>query len=347
MLRALRSLTTRSDQLRHACGSLESSTPTLPRAWYSVSNRETQAQMSPLYASRGVLRLAGDDLFEFLQGMITNDVEKLKQDAHPVLYAAILNAQGRQLHDIFLHRDPKDKAVLRGDVDKESLPELVSLLKKHKLRAQVDISDVSDELQVWARFGSGQYPDGDEWPIDPREQKLGYRKIMGENDKPKAEAAFLDPGAAPVETEAEAYKVWRLQKGIAEGNEIPSGEAIPLEYNMDGLNAISFEKGCYIGQELIARTHYKGVVRKRLVPFEMTPESEDLKVGAELTASGEKKPVGKVIAMAERFGVAHVRLAPALAAADAAEGRLQSGDSSIRPFRPDWWPEQWGKEEQQ
>ncbi len=64
---------------------------------------------------------------------------------------------------------------------------------------------------------------GDEWPIDPREQKLGYRKIMGENDKPKAEAAFLEPGLAPVESEAEAYKVWRLQKGIAEGSEIPSG----------------------------------------------------------------------------------------------------------------------------
>ena len=66
---------------------------------------------------------------------------------------------------------------------------------------------------------------GDEWPIDPREQKLGYRKIMGENDKPKAEAAFLEPGLAPVESEADAYKVWRLQKGIAEGSEIPSGQA--------------------------------------------------------------------------------------------------------------------------
>lgn len=67
------------------------------------------------------------------------------------------------------------------------------------------------------------FPAEDEWPIDPREQKLGYRKIMGENDKPKAEKAFLDPGVAPVESEADAYKVWRLQKGIAEGNEIPSG----------------------------------------------------------------------------------------------------------------------------
>lgn len=79
----------------------------------------------------------------------------------------------------------------------------------------------------------------------------------------------------------------------------------------------------------------------------MVSAAEEIKVGTELTASGEKKPVGKVIAVAERFGVAHVRLAPALAAADAAEGALQAGSSSVRPFRPDWWPEQWGKEEQQ
>ena len=71
-------------------------------------------------------------------------------------------------------------------------------------------------------------------------------------------------------------------------------------------------------------------------------------MGAELTASGEKKPVGKVQAVAERFGVAHVRLAPALAAAEAGS-QLQAADSdaSATPFRPDWWPEKWGKEEQQ
>ena len=74
----------------------------------------------------------------------------------------------------------------------------------------------------------------------------------------------------------------------------------------------------------------------------------EVAAGTELTASGEKKAVGKVQAVAERFGVAHVRLAPALAAAEAG-GQLQVADSNegVTPFKPDWWPEQWGKEEQQ
>ncbi|KAK8478903.1 hypothetical protein V6N13_096124 [Hibiscus sabdariffa] len=62
--------------------------------------------------------------------------------------------------------------------------------------------------------------------------------------------------------------MWRLEKGVAEGStEIPKGEALPLEYNFVGLNAISFDKGCYVGQELIARTHHREVIRKRLLPL--------------------------------------------------------------------------------
>jgi folate-binding protein YgfZ len=69
------------------------------------------------------------------------------------------------------------------------------------------------------------------------------------------------------EVDDEYYLLWRLEQGIPEGSiEIPKGEAIPLEYNLAGLSAISFEKGCYVGQELVARTHHRGVIRKRLMP---------------------------------------------------------------------------------
>jgi folate-binding protein YgfZ len=86
--------------------------------------------------------------------------------------------------------------------------------------------------------------------------------------------------AAPlVEADKEAderhYLLWRIENGVAEGStEIPKGEAIPLEYNFAGLNAISFEKGCYIGQELIARTHHRGVIRKRLIPLKFVDEND-------------------------------------------------------------------------
>ncbi|KAA0058924.1 putative transferase [Cucumis melo var. makuwa] len=83
---------------------------------------------------------------------------------------------------------------------------------------------------------------------------------------------------ADKETDEDNYVLWRLEKGVSQGsNEIQKGEAIPLEYNLVGLNAISFDKGCYVRQELVARTHHQGVIRKRVVPLKfLNDRGEDV-----------------------------------------------------------------------
>eukprot|EP00240_Pyramimonas_obovata_P007877 CAMPEP_0118935852 /NCGR_PEP_ID=MMETSP1169-20130426/15871_1 /TAXON_ID=36882 /ORGANISM="Pyramimonas obovata, Strain CCMP722" /LENGTH=169 /DNA_ID=CAMNT_0006878927 /DNA_START=29 /DNA_END=535 /DNA_ORIENTATION=+ len=111
---------------------------------------------------RGVLRFSGNDTLTFLQGLITNDTRLLTPkaattDVPPPMYAAFLHPQGRFLYDIFLQ--PQQSAdgtpLLLGDVDSNYLPELLTLLKKYKLRTKIDISDVSEEYSVWTQFSRG------------------------------------------------------------------------------------------------------------------------------------------------------------------------------------------------
>ncbi|KAL1537761.1 putative transferase, mitochondrial [Salvia divinorum] len=105
------------------------------------------------------------------------------------------------------------------------------------------------------------------WHKDPRLTCLGYRGIFPSNATP----LLVEEDK---ETDEGNFLLWRFEKGVAEGSsEIPKGEAIPLEHNLVGLNAISFDKGCYVGQELVARTHHRGVIRKRLIPVRFLSSS--------------------------------------------------------------------------
>lgn len=173
---------------------------------------------------------------------------------------------------------------------------------------------------------------------------------------------------------------------------------MPLEFNIDGLHGISFTKGCYVGQELMARTHFKGVVRKRLMPFVLAPDkggstldalqpeqlpqlggsavpaaaleaataaaAGDADVGGAAAGGargvqqgatvylapqgGKRKSVGTVRVIDGRLGLAVLRLS-AVQAASAADQLLVVGEGEatayLRPWRPNWWPNGWGREE--
>ncbi|KAK9842541.1 hypothetical protein WJX81_005172 [Elliptochloris bilobata] len=314
-----------------------------------------------------VARMIGDglvcvqciDIIHFLQGITTNDCATLERRGARPQYSALLNSQGRFLYDMHLHRTREEKRVLLADVDKQSVPDLIKLLRRYKLRANVDVADVSDEHAVWVRFGADAegvlQPDC--WPPDARYSTLGQRKLLPRGD----DSCLLqdDPVADPA-----AYQQWRFEHGIAEGAEIPAGSAVPLEYNLDGLRGISFTKGCYVGQELIARAHFRGVVRKRLMPLALAPgaDAAALSPGADVHARGAVRPVGRMALVAPPRALAVLRLQPALAAAAAALGLQKeaysggepapelhiggTGDGPIVvPRRPEWWPATWGHED--
>ena len=260
--------------------------------------------------------------------------------------------------------------TILADIDSLSLPDALRLLKRYRLRQQIDIEDVSDQYSVWVQYNNKNRISDDKtllpflegWHNDPRLAALGRRAIL--------DRSIEFTSSNNITGNKRQYQEWRYMHGVAEGSlEITPNQAISLEYNIDGLNGISFTKGCYIGQELMARTHYKGVVRKRVVPFEIvgsndnnsSREEEDdwkrryrdvVRVG-----SGEK--VGKVVQVCGRYGLALMQLRKVMKeglGGGEEEGLCMLnmpnvGEEGVQPvaiqaYRPEWWPESWGREEQ-
>lgn len=225
---------------------------------------------------RGVVAIAGEDRAAFLQGLVSNDVRKAAPDR--ALYSLFLTPQGKFLHDLFLIES--GDAILI-DAESERRADLLKRLKMFKLRSRITLEDRAEALQVVALFGPAALDrlglpaePGVAVPFaggfaytDPRDAALGARAILpranpaGEG----AEEALAAAGFAPVD--AAAYDRLRLERGVPDGSrDLGVEKAIPLENNLHHLNAIAWDKGCYIGQELTARTHYRALIRRRLYP---------------------------------------------------------------------------------
>lgn len=206
--------------------------------------------------NRGILRLTGEDLAGFLQGIITNDVHLLEHDA--VLYAALLTAQGKYLHDFLLLKAGNDilldcEALRRQDLQKR--------LTLYKLRRPITITDVSETYRVYAQWGDNPepvtLPEGTVSVTDPRHSALGQR-LYCPSEISLAESATH-----------EAYEQLRLQYFIPDGSRdmLPEG-TFPLENGLEALHGVSFRKGCYVGQEVTARSRHRGTLKKCLARIE-------------------------------------------------------------------------------
>ncbi len=309
-------------------------------------------------ASRRVLRVAGEDALKLLQGAVTNDVRPLAAPGAAPVYAAILAPSGRVAHDVFLHRElgagASGGAVL-ADLPAATFDAAVSLLRKMRLRARVTLDDAGDDLAVVVRADDDRAamddpadaPDAASpsprcssapphtplafLPVDPRLDALGVRGVL---PTAAANAALLvNPGDrrrgedAAEAAEAE-YRRLRYGLGVAEGDELAG--LLPLECNLEALRAISFEKGCYVGQELVARTHHAGVVRKRLAPvcFAFFSASADsvAECGEEETDGGDFDDGDLLLAPSPPVGAPLVPLiAPGTGAAGIGGARRRSG----------------------
>jgi len=204
-----------------------------------------------LLAGRSVLRVSGRDARNFLQGLVTNDVEALKQGEGR--FAALLTPQGKILFDFFV--TPDGEALLI-DCNTSQAADLAKRLGFYKLRADVRIADESASLAV-AAFRETPPPAQALAFADPRHEGLGWRVIAApdELDRLGVVAGLED-----------AYAAHRIALGVPEGGaDFAYGDTFPHEANMDLVHGVDFKKGCYIGQEVVSRVEHRGTARKRIV----------------------------------------------------------------------------------
>lgn len=287
---------------------------------------------------RALVKIQGRDTGSFLQGIITHDMRLLEEAERPLLYSHMLNVQGRVLYDIMLY-SLKEADTFTGvllECDSTVSDAILKHLKVYKIRRKVSVQPCP-ELRVWAALPASSKPQvlTPEKVLvleaDPRTEKMGWRLVMSSDENPADVIASCEKG------DVEEYHKHRYTIGLPEGaQDLPPGVALPLESNLVYMNGISFSKGCYIGQELTARTHHTGVVRKRLMPVRLSSSAQNLPEGAPLlSASG--KPAGKHRSGLGTLGLSLVRTAHATEPLT-----VKSADDSsvtLEASVPDWWPE--------
>ncbi|GAB5466989.1 MAG: folate-binding protein YgfZ [Rhodospirillales bacterium] len=276
---------------------------------------------------RGIIALSGEDARGFLQGVVSNDVSKVTPTR--ALWAAFLTPQGKYLHDFFLL---EKNGSLLIETEAARLPDLLRRLKLYKLRSKVVLEDQSERWRVAAvwgdgaaeRFGldetAGQAAELGEGLafVDPRQAGLGLRLLVGAEKLPD------DLAPAP----RAAWDARRIALGLPDGSrDMEIEKALLLENGFDELGGVDWKKGCYMGQELTARTKYRGLVKKRLLPI-ASRDGRPL-AGTKILQAG--KEVGELRSQVEGQGLALLRL-QALATGEPLT--LEGREVEVRP--PDW-----------
>jgi tRNA-modifying protein YgfZ len=256
------------------------------------------ASYMALLPDRGVVSVIGADAEKFLAGLITNDMALLS-DARAI-YAGLLTPQGKVLFDFFVLRNG-DGFLL--DVARDQASALTKRLMLYKLRAAVEIADVSQDYAVAALWNGGS-PVLESGPRcivfpDPRLREMGARALI-QVPLPS------DLGGAGITAATDQdYLAHRVRLGVPEGGkDYVFGDTFPHEALFDQLGGVSFTKGCYVGQEVVSRMQHRATVRKRIVPV---TGREDLPAGGIEIMAGDVA-IGTLGSVSGRRGLALLRL---------------------------------------
>lgn len=254
---------------------------------------------------RGVIAVEGDDRVAFLQGLVSNDVTAARPD-HAV-WAALLTAQGKWLADFFIFSDG-DRLLLDCEADQVAM--LVQRLSRYRLRMKVSLR-AEPALFVHVAWNGRPEAPGIVAP-DPRLPDFAWR--------------ILAPAALPGSVTPDDWDVYRILAGLPDGSkDMEADRSVLLEAGFDELSGVSWSKGCYMGQELTARTKYRGLVKRRLVP--VTVNGDLPPPGTPVTRDGTE--VGTMRSGRRHWGLASLRL-------DAITSPLRCGDATLTPTVPDW-----------
>ena len=278
-----------------------------------------------LLPDRGIVRVAGADAKKLLQGLISNDLELLEKQA--AIHAALLSPQGKILFEFFVVAAPEGFLLETGRAQSTDLLRRLSL---YKLRAKVELGDAASDYSVLALWQNSpdrlRQPPGSLAFADPRLLDLGMRIIAETRLAGEVAAA-----AGAVVATAEDWHAHRIGLGVPEaGRDYPLGDTFLHEANFDQLNGASFDKGCFVGQEVASRMQHRGGGRKRVVPVAGQ---------AQLTAAAVIKagsvPLGAIGSVDGRRALALLRLDRAAEAL--AKGlSITAADIPITLVQPSW-----------
>jgi len=278
--------------------------------------------------SRALIAVSGEERVSFLQGLVSNDVTKAAEDKG--LYAAFLTPQGKFLHELFL---AELQGTLLLETEAGHRADFAKKLSMYKLRSKVAVA-ATDDLDVYALIGEGVAEavglpaeagaakpfGGGIVMVDPRHPGAGLRAWLPREGLAELETLGFAPG------ELRDWDEARIRLGLPDGSrDIEPEKSILLEYGFDELKGVDFQKGCYMGQELTARSKYRALIRKRLLPVEVTgiaPPPGTPVMAGEVEA-------GEFRSHCHGWGLALLRL-------EHLDQPLTSGEASLKPVIPDW-----------
>ena len=288
---------------------------------------------------RAILSVTGADAVSFLQGLVSNDVERVT--ASHSIWAAFLTPQGKFLHEFMMIQQPNGVYL---DCEADRAEDLMTRLKRFRLRSKVDL-EIETSLVAAAVWGDNPGAGLNLEPekgrtctledvhayYDPRLADAGLR-LIGEQD---ALTQMRDSRTWEIANQQD-YDAHRIALGLPDGSrDLEVEKALLLENGFEELGGVDFKKGCYIGQELTARTHYRALIKKRLLPVKFAGDAPP--PGSPLTSDG--KDAGEMKSSVNGQGLALIRLATWRAAS---EGALTSTVGTVRPEPTAWMvlPEQ-------
>jgi folate-binding protein YgfZ len=274
---------------------------------------------------RGVVKVSGEDARNFLNGLVTADVTVLQPGLGR--FGALLTPQGKITVDFLITEAPSGHGGgFLIDCPRVLAQALADKLGFYKLRAKVTVENLSDSLGVLAAWDGEPGMKPDLAFADPRNTALGWRILAPEELKQKVADLI---GADLVDSAV--YEAHRIASGVPRGGlDFMYGDAFPHETNMDRLNGVDFDKGCYVGQEVVSRMQHRGTARTRTVRVVL----EDFSPEAGTAILAGEKPVGTIGSTSGQNGLALIRVDRAADALQAGT-KLTAGGLAIRLADPD------------
>ena len=249
---------------------------------------------APLFdlSGRAKLRITGSDRLRFLNGQVTNDIRKASESA--AIEACVLSAKGRMNGHVFLSAE---RDCFLADADPDLRQALIARLERYVIADDVQIEDVTDRLSIFHVLSPTAPALGDGWRL------VSARRFTESGWDVWIDAALHDVVARQLSSafrffDAASAEVFRVEEGVPRWGRELTEEIIPIEANLEA-RAIDYEKGCYIGQEVISRIKMSGQTNKRLCGL-VSLRGAPLLTGMKLAATGEKSKEAGWITSATR-----------------------------------------------